>query len=271
METDNLNITPYTPEWEDAIDMQFMQSVIDEVTQSCLLPNPIPLARIPKIIGQVAKWFWQNDDTSVEQRFYLIKNEEFCKGNMMNKIVQLPEQIMSIQGCYKTSNLKYGVMGDFSVERMMLSTYSMYGGIGAVGGGMGASAIGYNLKDYVAAMYEVDTFQQTLQPTLSYNYNMFSNKLIVYGDLGLSDVLIDSWKRIRLQDLYQNYYFFRYCVCMVMKSLTQIFGTFTFKYPGGVEIRYDDFKSEAQEEIEKIEEEIRNLHANDYFFQPNTL
>ena len=60
--------TPYTPEWEDAIDMQFMQSVIEEVTQSCLLPNPIPLARIPKIISQVAKWFWQNDDSPYDCR-----------------------------------------------------------------------------------------------------------------------------------------------------------------------------------------------------------
>lgn len=264
-------ITPYTPEWEDAVDMKFMMDVVEEVTQSCLLPNPIPLARIPKIIGNVAKWFWQNDDSAVEQRFYLIKNSEFCKGNALNKIVQLPPQIMAIQGCYKTDYLKYGAMGDFSVERMMLSTYSLYGGVGGIGGGLGAGGLGYDLKDYVVSMYEVDTFKQTLQPTLSYNYNMFSKKLIVYGDLGLSDVLIDSWKRIRLQDLYQNHYFFRYCVCEVTKSLSRIFGTFTFKYPGGVEVRYDDFKSDAIDEIKDIEEEIRNLHANDYFFQPNTL
>ena len=101
---EKITLSPYTPEWEDAIDMQFMQSVIEEVTQSCLLPNPIPLARIPRIIEQVAKWFWQNDDQAVEQRFYLIKNAEFCKGNIMNKIVQLPPQIMAVQGCYKTNN-----------------------------------------------------------------------------------------------------------------------------------------------------------------------
>jgi len=265
------NISPYSAEWEDSMDMQFMQTVISEVTQSCLLPNPIPLERIPVIIGQVARWFWQNDDTAVEQRFYLIKNSEFCKGNIFNKIVQLPEQIMAIQGCYKTSNLKYGVMGDFSVERLMLNSYSMYGGVGNIGGGMGSGVLNYQLKDYVVSMYEVDTFQQTLRPTLSYNYNMFSKKLIVYGDMGLSDIVIDSWKRIRLQDLYQNYYFFRYCVCLVKKSLSQIFGTFTFKYPGGVEIRYDDFKSDAEEEIEKIEEYVESQHANDYFFQPNIL
>lgn len=263
-------LSPYTPEWEDAIDLQFMTEVTNAVRESCLLPMPIPLQRIPQIIAQVAKWFWQNDDLSVERRLYLIKYEEFCKGNVFNKIIQLPPQIMAVDGCYKANYMKYGNMGDFSPERLMLSTYAAYGGVG-LGAGMGAGALNYNLKDYVVTMYELDTFQQTLRPTLSYDFNMFSKKLIVYGDMGRSDVVIATWKRIRLQDLYQNYYFFRWCVCEVMKSLTKIFGTFTFKYPGGVEINFSDFKSDAQEEIDQIKEEVLQNRANDIIFQPNVL
>ena len=265
------SMTPYTPEWEDAVDMQFMIEVTQAVRESCLLPMPIPLDRIPQIIAQVAKWFWQNDDLAVERRLYLIKYSEFCKGNVFNKIIQLPPQIMAVDGCYKANYLKYGNMGDFSVERLMLNTYSVYGGIGGVGVGMGGAIPSYNLKDYVVSMYELDTFEQTLRPTLSYDYNMFSKKLIVYGDMGRSDIVISTWKRIRLQDLYQNYYFFRFCVCEVMKSLTKIFGTFTFKYPGGVEINFSDFKQDADEEIEDIKEEVKENRANDYFYQPNVL
>ena len=262
--------TPYTAEWEDQIDLEFMQRVIAEVTGSCILPNPIPLDRIPDYILQAAQWFWQNDDSSVEQRFYVIPNSEFCKDNPLNKIAQLPSQIVAVQGVYKTSNTRYGALGDFSLERMMMSHYSMFGGVGAMGGGFGHPA-GYNLRDVVTSLYEIDTFNQTMQPTLSYNYNTHSSKLIIYGDLGHSDIVIDCWQRLPLQSLYNNYYFFRLCVCFVMRSLAKIYGTWSFKYPGGVEINFDMYKSDAQDEIDKIEEWVNNQHAADYFFQPNTM
>lgn len=262
--------------WEDEVDMQFMQSVVAEVTQSCVLPNPVPLERIPAIILNSARWFWQNDDNAVEQRYYFIPYHELCKGNVFNKIVQLPEQIMAVQGCYRSSETYYGNLGDFSIERMMMSSYATFGGLGSIGGGLGGfnaidGATGFKLSDVVVGMYEIDTFKQTLNPTLSYNYNEYSKKLIIIGDCKQSNIVIDTWKRVRIQDLYNNYYFFRWCVCQVKKSLAQIYGTFSFKYPGGVEINFSMYADDASEELEKIQEWVENNRATDYFFQPNTL
>ena len=281
--TNNPHVIGQTPNvidkasWEDEVDMTFMQSVIAEVTQSCVLPNPIPLDRIPAIILNSARWFWQNDDMAVEQRFYFIPYPELCKGNTFNKIVQLPEQIMAVQGCYRSSETMYGNLGDFSIERMMMSSYATFGGLGSIGGGSigGFNAIdgatGFKLSDVVVGMYEIDTFKQTLEPTLSYNFNEYSKKLVILGDTKQSNVVIDCWKRVRIQDLYNNYYFFRWCVCQVKKSLSQIFGTFSFKYPGGVEINFSMYSDDANEELEKIQEWVENNHATDYFFQPNTI
>ena len=264
--------------WEDDIDMAFMQSIIAEVTQSCVLPNPIPLERIPTIILNAAKYFWENDDMAVEQRYYFIPYSELCKGNTFNKIVQLPPQIMAVQGCYRSSETMYGNLGDFSIERMMMSTYATFGGLGSIGGGFGTGyggtfngATGFKLSDVVVGMYEIDTFKQTLYPTLSYNYNEYSKKLIITGDCKHSNIVIDCWKRVRLQNLYNSHYFFRYCVCMVKKSLSQIYGTFEFKYPGGVTINFSMYSEDADDELEKIQEWIENNHATDYFFQPNVI
>ena len=260
--------------WEDEIDMQFMQSVIVEVTQTCVLPNPIPLERIPAIILDAAKYFWENDDLAVEERYYFIPYKELCKGNTFNKIVQLPIQIMSVCGCYRSSETTYGNLGDFSIERMMMASYATFGGLGTIGGsnmGYGTydGASGFKLADVVVGMYEIDTFNQVLNPTLSYNYNPYSKKLIITGDCKRSNIVINCWKRVRLQDLYQSHYFFRYCVCRVKMALSQIYGTFTFKYPGGVEINVDTYSDPAKDELEKIQEWIENNHATDYFYQPN--
>ena len=264
--------------WEDEVDMMFMQSVIAMVTQSCVLPSPIPLERIPAIILDAAGYFWENDDSAVEERFYFIPYPELCKGNTFNKIVQLPTQIMSVCGCYRSSETMYGNLGDFSIERMMMSSYATFGGLGSIGGGMGAGVggvfngiSGFKLSDVVVGMYEIDQFKQTLYPTISYNFNEYSKKLVILGDCKGSNIVINAWKRVRLQDLYNSHMFFRYCVCSVKAALAQIYGTFTFKYPGGVEINVDTYSGPANDELTEIKEWITNNHGADYFYQPNVV
>lgn len=262
----------WTPELEDAIDYEFFKRVQDEVTQSCALPFALPMERIPAMVYQAAQYFWQNDDLSVEERYYMIPNSEICKGNKLNKIVQLPQQILGVHGVYKMqSNLKYGAMGDFSIERMMMSSYSMFGGAGTVGGGMGINGVGYNLSDVVVSMYEVSTFNQMLNAPLSYNFNSYSSKLVLLGDLGYSDLLISCMVRCRIQDLYNNLYFFRMVVCLCKRALSTIYGMFEFKLPGGVSINYSTLSDQADSEMEEIKEWVQSNRAADYFFMPGTL
>ena len=257
---------------QDEIDFQFITRVQQEVTQSCALPFALPAERIPEFILQAAQYFWQNCDFSVEERHYFVKNSDICKCSKLNKIVQLPQQIVGVHGVYKVqSQLKYGAMGDFSIERMMLSSYSMFGGAGTVGNGMTMGGTGYNLSDVIVSMYEVDTFNQAFQAPLTYNYNQFSNKLVLLGDLGYSDLLLATMQRCRIQDLYNNYYFFRYVVCLCKRALSTIYGMFEFKLPGGISINYSTLSDQADNEIDKIDEWIQNNRACDYFFMPNTL
>lgn len=262
----------WTPELEDEIDFKFIQRVQAEVTQSCALPFAVPVERIPEFIYQGAQYWWQNDDHSSEERYYLIKNSDICKGNKLNKIVQLPPQILGVHGVFKMQqNLRYGAMGDFSLERMMLSSYSMFGGAGTVGNGMNMNGTGYNLSDVVVSMYEVSTFNQMLNAPLSYNFNQYSSKLALLGDLGYSDILISCMVRCRIQDLYNNYYFFRTVVCFCKRALSTIYGTFEFKLPGGISINYSSLSDQAESELDKIEEWIEKNRAADYFFMPGTL
>lgn len=263
-----------TPEYEEQLDYLFIQRVQKEVTQSCALPFAVPADRIPEYIYQASEWFFENVDMAAEERLYVIKNSDVCKGNNLNKTVQLPPQILGVHGCYKIQeHMKYGVMGDFSLERMMMSSYSMFGGSGTVGGGFNGTTgmAGYTLTDVVVSMYEVDTFNQTLNPPLTYSYNPYSTKLNIMGDLGWSDLLIDCMKRCRIQDLYSNYYFFRLVVCFCKRALNTIYGMFEFKLPGGVTINYDKLSDQADKDFDEIKEWAEKNRACDYFFQPNTL
>ena len=268
----NDNLT-WTHSFEDELDAMFIKRVQAEVTQSCALPMALPAERIPEKIIQAFGWFIENVDMAVEQRNYLIRNRDICKGNGLNKIIQLPAQISAVYGVHRLQeDLRYGTMGDFSLERMMMSSYSMFGGAGIVGGGMGLTGgTGYSLPDVMVSLYEVDTFNQFLNPPVSYAFNPYSSKLNILGDLGHSDLIIECFKRCRIQDLYNSHYFFRLVVCYCKQSLSTIYGTFEFKLPGGVTINYDMHKSDASEEIEEIKEWAEKNRACDYFMMPHTM
>ncbi len=258
---------------EEEIDYQFIQRVVNEVTQSCALPFAVPAERVPEFIRQAAQWFWENVDMSAEERLYVIKNSDICREGQLNKIIQLPHQIMGVHGVFSIKEkMRYGAMGDFSLERMMMSSFNSINGIGSIGvGGFSGTGSGYTLEDVTVSLLEVDSFNQMLNPPLSYSFNPYSSKLNIMGDLRYSDILINCMVRCRIQDLYNNYYFFRLVVALCKKALNTIYGMFEFKLPGEITINYSNLADQADKDIEDIKEWAEKNRASDFFFMPNTL
>jgi hypothetical protein len=256
---------------EDQLDYQFVQRIIQELTQSCALNLPIPASAIPPLILQAAQFFWANDDRAVEERWYCLPNSEFNKCGP-NKTAKLPDQIISVFGVYKsTDQYSYGVMGDFSLERMLLNSSALASSSGSSMSNVYGAAGGYSLMDVTAALYEVNTYKAMFDSPLTYNYNEFSKELIVLGDLGVSSLVLQTWQRCKIQDLYNDYYFFRYCVCLGMRSMGQIMGMFEFKLPGGVTINSQMLADRASEEMQSIYEWLQSNHSADYFFNTCTI
>jgi hypothetical protein len=162
-------------------------------------------------------------------------------------------------------------MGDFSLERMLLNSSALASSSGASMSNVYDAAGGYNLMDVTAALYEVNTFKAMFDSPLTFNYNEFSKELIVLGDLGASSLVLQTWQRCKIQDLYNDYYFFRYCVCLGMRSMGQIMGMFEFKLPGGVTINSQMLADRASEEMQTIYEWLIGNHSADYFFNTSTI
>jgi hypothetical protein len=241
------------------------------LTQSCALPLPVPAAAIPPLILQAAQYFWENYDGAIEERYYCLKNSDFNKCGP-NFTVKLPPRIISVFGVYKTTDtFNYGVMGDFSLERMILNNSALASGAGGTLSDVFGSGTGYNLTDVVSALYEVSTYKSVFDAPLSFAYNYMSNKLVVLGALGHSDLILQVYIRCKIQDMYKNYDFFRYCVCLGLRSMAVIMGTFEFKLAGNVTLNYQVFRDMAETEMDKIDERIKMNHSADYFFNTNTI
>ena len=256
---------------EDQIDYQFIQRIIQELTQSCALNVPIPASAIPNLILQAAQFFWENDDQSIEERYYCIPYNEIMKCGP-NKTIKLPPQIISVFGVYKLNNsFNYGVLGDFSLERMILNNSALAAGAGGSLSDVFGTGTGYNLIDVMGALYEVQTYKYMFDYPITFNYNQFSNILVLLGSLGHSDILLQVYKRLKIQDLYKSYYFFRYCVCLGLRSMATIMGTYEFKLPGGITLNYSVWRDQAEQEMDKIYEWMKENHSADYFFNTNTI
>lgn len=256
---------------EDQVDYQFIQRIVQELTQTCAINLPMQVSAIPPLILQAAQHFWENDDQSIEERWYCLPFQEIQKCGP-NKLAKLPPQILSVNGVYKTTDtMSYGIMGDFSLERMVLNNNMLASGVGGSMADVIGGGTGYNLTDVVASLYEVYTYESLFETPLTFNYNQYSNKLVILGDLGHANLILNVYKRLKIQDLYKSYYFFRYCVCLGLRSMATILGTFEFKLPGGVTINYSIWRDMADQEMEKIDEWIAKNHAADYFINSNTI
>lgn len=256
---------------EDQVDYNFIQRIVQELTQSCALPVPVPAAAIPPLILQAAQFFWENDDKAFEERWYCLPRREFQKFGA-NMIAKLPPQILAVNGVYKlTDSFNYGVMGDFSLERMILNNSALASGVGGSLSDVFGTGTGYNLTDVTAALYEVDTYKYLFDTPLTYDYNPFSNELAILGALGNSDLMLNVFKRVKIQDLYKSYYFFRYCVCLGLRSMATIMGTFEFKLPGGITINYSVWREQAEQEMDKIYEWLIANHSPNYFINSNSI
>ena len=154
---------------------------------------------------------------------------------------------------------------------MILNNSAIASGVGGSLSDVYGSGGGYTLTDVTAALYELDTFDYIFNTPITYNYNAYSNDLVVLGAIGHSDLMLNVYKRLKIQDLYKNYYFFRYCVCLGLRSMATILGTFEFKLPGGVTLNYSIWRDMANEEMQKIDEWIQKNHSADYFINTNTI
>ena len=54
---------------EDQVDYQFIQRIIQELTQTCAINLPMQPSAIPPLILQAAQYFWENCDQAIEERW----------------------------------------------------------------------------------------------------------------------------------------------------------------------------------------------------------
>jgi hypothetical protein len=239
---------------------EFIALVQQEISVACALPFTVPVKEIERIIKFSADWFYKKYEDAVEERFVVIpktmfQSDEFKK----SRTVTVPDCVFSIFSVKKMREdfgrtYSFDGTGDFGVERLFLSD--------SVSIGQGTE----NMMYYVLNLSWLDLANHIINHTVSYNYNRNSHKLFFAGETPDRDCVCQAYIKLPFEFLFADEIFYRYVVAKCKMQLSRILGTFNFNLPGNIQINYDLIRSEGQEELTKIEEEIKADEGMDFFF-----
>jgi hypothetical protein len=239
---------------------EFIAEVQQELSVACALPFTIPIKEIERIIKYSAEWFYKKYEDAVEERYYIIPKTMFSTEEFkINRTVTLPECVFSIYMLKKLKedfgrSFSFDGTADFGIERLFLSD--------SVSIGQGTE----NMMYYTLNMYWLDVASHIINHTISFNYNRMSNKLFIGGETPDRDCVAMTYAKLPIEYLMQDEVFYRYVVAKCKVQLSRILGTFAFNLPGNITINYDLIRSEGQDELSAIIEEIKGEEGMDFFF-----
>jgi len=262
---------------------ELINEINDELTIACQIPFTVPKKQIMRIVDRAKQYFYKIYEDSVEEMYIglpqgAIQKASFKNGIQSNDteftdailentrgIIPMPDRIWAVNNVFEINrfsgedggfgtNSFSGLDPDFALNKFIYSD--------VYGAGIGSE----NLMYYVVNELFIDNARQVLQPQISYTYNRLSKKFRFQGELPTNAVIFQVYVTIPDCSLFNDEVFIRYCIAQAKVSLSRILGTFQYNLPGNITINYDLIRSEGQEELAAIIEEIKGDEGVDYFF-----
>lgn len=243
-------------------DAEFINYCIAEITEDGMLPFTLPPQSLFRIIKDSALWFYNWCDQAVQEKWFGIKACDLHIDDDKNKTIRLPDSIEAVTEVIQVNSAQnFRRLAKFMREPIYFS--SAYNMLGAGGSAMMGLGNPYRLADRDIAteeaftrMYEVQLFKTLLQKGIRFDYNPYTKVLVFLGRVE-SNIMLAVMERIPVQSLYNDIRFRKYVVGKALSRLKKILSMFNFKYPGNVEINFDELERQGIEIVKEIEEEIK--------------
>jgi len=235
---------------------ELVQMVSRELDSSFALPAQIQPSEIERIIDQEKIWFYENYRDAVETQYYLIQSQQFNEAEFLaSRTIIMPNCVISVTEVKEVTGagLLSTIDRDFSDNKLIASEIylSPFSGDGLV---------------YRMAQYQFfDLTKAFFLDLIRYDYNRRTKKLKITGRNPKRDVFINTLIGIPEDKLFDDYYFFRMISAKSKLSLARQLSFFDFNLMGGIKINVSDLRSEAEQEIDKIKEEIDGQNVPDFF------
>jgi hypothetical protein len=240
---------------------EFIDLIQTDVTVGGALPKNLPDHSIRQFVEtRAAKWFWQNYQFAVSKMYYLVNKEVFNTEEYTNyKYVELPCEIQSVTWIYKLSNQNLLQLG-INVPNLSVN--------------LGVTNQPY-LSSYVTTIGELGIYKTQIDSmadmlnqlnlyTTKYHFNQLSHRLNILTNVEYH-LILEAYVNIPLENLMADHYFLRYCTGWAKMQQGRMLGHFDFSLPGGVKYNSSELITDVKEDMQKVEEEIKNMSTSNFF------
>lgn len=235
---------------------ELVQQVLRELDSSFALPVQIQPSEVERNIDQSARWFYENYRDAVETQYYVIQQDQFMTDEFRsNRTILMPECVVSVFEVREITGA--GLLGtvdrDFADNKLIASEIYL------------SPMTGDGLVYRIAQYQFFDLTKAFFMDLIRYDFNRRTLKLKILGRDPKRDVFMQTYVRIPDEKLYDDFYFYRYVTAKSKLSLARQLSFFDFNLMGGIKINVNDLRSEATEEITKVEQQIKDEDTPDYF------
>jgi hypothetical protein len=234
---------------------ELVVDIIDELTFSNALPFSLPEKEVKRVIKIAANFFFENWRHSVEQKYLVLpvemfKTEQFSK----HRLIQLPECIKFVFDFKEIKGVSIfaTIDRDFSEQKFIGSEIFL------------TPFMGESIMYRTAVFSFLDLTKNFVLDTVSYDFNKNTKQLSVIGHTPKVDCVASVYKKIELESLYEDELYQRYVRAKAKVRLGDMLQTFDFSMPGGVKLNYNVIVTNAEKEMEKIEEQLKSENTPDF-------
>ena len=239
------------------VEQELIKDINDELTFSGALPFSLNGKEISRVLKIAREFFYDNWRHAVESKYLvlplaLFKEEKF----KIHRQIQLPDCIRMVTECreIKGGSVFSTIDRDFSEQKYVGSEIFL------------TPFMGESIMYRTAVFSFLDLTKNLTLDTLAYEYNKNTNMLAIKGRTPLVDVVVDTYKTIEPEALYNDELYQRYVRAKAKLRLNEMLEAFEFELPGGVKLRYDRMMSKAEIEMEKVEAMFTGENTPDFMF-----
>ena len=235
---------------------EFIADINSELSISCAIPIKLPEERIKVIINNAKDWAFDNYQYAVEEKLIIVPEALFQTAEFRaTRAIKLPSDVISIFDFREM--IGAGIIGpnqgDFSQNRMMAADIYL-------------NPFGSDNLMYRTIMFSMYDLARTyMLETIAFAYNKNSKKLLVKGRTPPRAAALHAYVKLADNELFDDELFRRYVKAKAKINLGRMLGTFNFTLIGGITINFDLIKSEGQEELQEIKDQISGEDTADYF------
>ena len=238
-------------------EQELIKDIHEEITFSGMLPYSLPDKELKRQIDISLKYFWDNWRHAVEPRYLLLPNKLF-QSKLFKKIrqIKLPDCVQFVtQVKVPGGGSIFGTMDrDFSESKFIGSEVFL------------TPFIGESIMYRTVIFSFLDLTRGLVLETLAYDYNHNSKLLTIVGRTPQQDAVIQFYKKLEKDKVYDDELFQRYVRAKCKVRLAHMLQTFKYTLPGDVSISYESITSTAEAELTAVLEMMKGENTSDWIY-----